>query len=119
MEQSVPGNGTTDETGSDVRRVPEHGTLSLPEAAWTAAQRRAAVIGPLAARDGVSTTAARDAGRALGLSERAVYALLRRGGSRADWPRRSRPDLRRAAAARGGFRRWQSKSWPRRSVTST
>ncbi|GAC1488154.1 MAG: DDE-type integrase/transposase/recombinase [Acetobacteraceae bacterium] len=56
----------------------ERGTLSIPEAAWREAQRRAAVIGPLAAREAVSAAAARDAGQALGLSERTVYALLRR-----------------------------------------
>ena len=42
------------------------------------AQRRAALIGPLAAQDAVSVAAAFDAGRVLGLSERTIYALPRR-----------------------------------------
>lgn len=62
----------------DARRVSERGTLSLPDAAWTEAQRRALVIGPLAAQNAVSAAAACNAGRALGLSKRTIYALLRR-----------------------------------------
>lgn len=49
--------------------MPERGTLSLPDAAWAEAQRRAVVIGPLAAQDAVSAATARDAGQALGLVE--------------------------------------------------
>ena len=45
MKQLAPGEG-----------VPDRGTLSSPDAAWTEAQRRAAVIGPLAAQDAVSAT---------------------------------------------------------------
>ena len=78
MERLAPGAGDADQDGGDAHRVPERGTLSLPDAIWTEAQRRAAVIGPLAARDGVSAIAARDAGQALGLSERTIYALLQR-----------------------------------------
>lgn len=78
MERLAPGDGEIDHGRDDARRVFERGTLSLPDAVWTETQRRAAVIGPLAAQDAVSAAAARDAGQALGLSERAIYALLRR-----------------------------------------
>jgi len=78
MDQLAPDDGEADGGVVGLRRVPERGTLSLPEAAWAEAPRRAAVIGPLAARDSVSANAARDAGRTLGLSERTIYALLRR-----------------------------------------
>lgn len=76
MDELAPGDGEAD--GDIACRVPDSGTLTLPEAAWAEAQRRAAVIGPLAAQDAVSAAAARDAGQALRLSERTVYALLRR-----------------------------------------
>ncbi len=56
----------------------ESGTLTLPESLWTEAKRRAAVIAPLATADVVPAAAARAAGETLGLSERTVYALLRR-----------------------------------------
>ena len=59
-------------------RVAEAGTLTLPERLWTEAKRRAAVIAPLAAADLVPSAVARAAGETLGLSERTVYALLRR-----------------------------------------
>ena len=78
MEQPAPGSDAAGGSGDDARRVAERGTLSLPEAAWTEAQRRAAVSGPLAVREAVSAAAAHDAGQALGLSERTVYALVRR-----------------------------------------
>ena len=71
------------EDGSDgafpeMNRVPERGALTLPEHAWAMAKRRAAVIGPLADSDVVSSQAARLAGEELGCSERTVYALVLR-----------------------------------------
>lgn len=78
MERLAPGDGVIDRGRDHARRVSERGTLSLSDAAWTEAQRRAVVIGPLAAQDAVPAAAARDAGRALGLSRRTIYALLRR-----------------------------------------
>jgi len=51
--------------------------LGISDARWAEAQRRAAVISPLAALESVSASAARDAGRILGLSERTIYDLLR------------------------------------------
>ncbi len=78
MKRLAPGDGEIDHGRDDARRVSERGTLSLPDAAWAEAQRRAAVVGPLAAQDAVSTAAACNAGRALGLSKRTIYALLRR-----------------------------------------
>lgn len=52
--------------------------LALPERSWTEAKRRVAVIASLAAADLVPAVAARAAGEALGLSERTIYALVRR-----------------------------------------
>ncbi len=77
MGQVVSGDDPTDGDEGDARRVPERGTLSLSDAAWMEARRRAAVIAPLAAREGVPASAARDAGGALGPSEPTIYALLR------------------------------------------
>ncbi len=95
MEQPAPGSDAASGSGDGACRVAERGTLGLPEAAWTEAQRRTAVIGPLAARDSVCAAAARDAGPALGLSERTVYALVRRwrqsGGLAASLAPRSSP----------------------------
>jgi putative transposase len=51
--------------------------LGISDARWAEAQRRAAVISPLAALESVSASVARDAGRILGLSERTIYGLLR------------------------------------------
>ena len=76
MEQLAPGNDADDGSDSGARRVSERGTLALPDAAWAEARRRAAVIAPLAARESVPASVARDAGRALGLSERTIYSLL-------------------------------------------
>ena len=59
-------------------RVTERGAFTLPERAWAAAKRRAAVIVPLADSDVVSSQAARVAGEELGCSERTVYALVLR-----------------------------------------
>lgn len=78
MEQASPDDGAVGGAGDGAPRAPERGTLGLSNAAWTEACRRAAVVAPLAARDAVPASVARDAGRALGLSERTVYALVRR-----------------------------------------
>ncbi len=51
--------------------------MGISDARWAEAQRRASVIAPLAALESVSASAARDAGRTLGLSERTIYGLLR------------------------------------------
>jgi len=95
MAQLAPENDAANGDEGVARRVAERGTLSLPAAAWAEAQRRAAVIGPLAAQGAVSAAAARDAGQALGLSERTVYVLLRRwrqsGGSAASLAPRPSP----------------------------
>jgi len=77
MEQVQPEIQVPDEGGIESHRVPERGTLGLSDAAWAEAQRRAAVIAPLVARDAVPASMARDAGRVLGLSERTIYGLLR------------------------------------------
>lgn len=77
MEQVASDEAADGSTG-EARRVLERGMLGLGDATWAEAVRRAAVIAPLAARDGVSASAARDAGRMLGLSERTTYTLLRR-----------------------------------------
>ena len=71
------GNGTAEAGDPGTRRVSERGALALTDAAWAEGQRRAAVIGPLAALESVSSAAACEASRALGLSERTIYALLR------------------------------------------
>jgi len=78
MEQVASRDDAADGSDDGARRVPERGTLGLSDTAWAEARRRAAVIAPLAAREGVPASAARDAGRTLGLSERTIYALLRR-----------------------------------------
>jgi putative transposase len=78
MEQVAPDDDGSNESGNGARHVPEHDTLGFSDVAWAEARRRAAVIAPLAARDAVPAVAAREAGRALGLSERTIYALLRR-----------------------------------------
>ena len=50
MERLAPGDSEIDRGRDDARRVSERGTLSLPDAACTKAQRRAAVIGIGSAR---------------------------------------------------------------------
>ena len=77
MEQAGPLNEAADDGKSDPRRVPNGGTLALSDARWAAAQSRAVVIARLAALESVSASAAREAGQALGLSERTIYRLLR------------------------------------------
>src|SRR5262245_19838883 len=53
------------------------GPLTLNDAQWREARRRAEVIGPLADSPAVTEQAAEDAGRALGLTKRTVYTLVR------------------------------------------
>ncbi len=77
MEQVQPETQAPDEDETGRDRVPERGTLGLLDAAWADTRRRTAVIAPLAAQDAVPASMARDAGRALGLSERTIYGLLR------------------------------------------
>jgi putative transposase len=77
MAQLAPENDVAGGDEDVARRVAERGTLSLLAAAWAEARRRAAMIGQLAAQDAVPAAAARDAGQALGLSERTIYILLR------------------------------------------
>ena len=77
MEQVRPETQGSNGHGAGARCVPERGTLGLSDAAWAEARRRAAVIAPLAAHDSVPASMARDTGRALGLSERTIYGLLR------------------------------------------
>jgi putative transposase len=77
MEQTGPLNEAADDGKSGPRRLPNGGTSGLSDARWAEAQRRAAVIAPLAALESVSVSAACEAGRTLGLSERTIYGLLR------------------------------------------
>jgi putative transposase len=78
MERVGPWTEAVDDGNGGPRRVPNSGTQCLSDASWAEAHRRAAVIAPLAAPEGVSASAAREAGRTLGLSERTIYGLLRR-----------------------------------------
>ena len=57
--------------------LPENGALSLTEAQWSEARRRAAVIGPLADSNTLSQQAADLAGQRLGLTGRSIYVLLK------------------------------------------
>lgn len=57
---------------------PERDMLVISEKAWAEAKRRVPTIAPLAAADLVPAVAARAAGKTLGLSERTIYALVRR-----------------------------------------
>lgn len=56
----------------------ESGTLTQTDALWAEARRRAAIIGPLAAREKTPASLATEAGEQLGLSARTVYTLIRR-----------------------------------------
>jgi putative transposase len=58
--------------------VVERGVVSMPDEDWEEARRRAAVIGPLAARPSVSHQAADAAAGRLGLSRRQIYVLVER-----------------------------------------
>ncbi|MGS2805908.1 helix-turn-helix domain-containing protein [Nocardia sp. MW-W600-9] len=58
--------------------LPERGVLTADEARWQVAVARAKVIGPLAQSDRVSVAAADQAAEELGVTQRQVYALVRR-----------------------------------------
>ncbi|MFC4127882.1 transposase [Nocardia rhizosphaerae] len=58
--------------------LPERGVLTADEAQWQVAVVRAKVIGPLAESDRVSIAAADQAADQLGVTQRQVYALVRR-----------------------------------------
>ena len=58
--------------------VADRGVLSAEEARWQVAVRRAEVIGRLAQLDRVSVAAADEAAAELGVTQRQVYALVRR-----------------------------------------
>ncbi len=62
----------------DSKKIPESGALTLSDAAWEEARRRARVIGPLSEFDTVPSAVAAEAGDQLGLSARTVYSLIRR-----------------------------------------
>lgn len=62
----------------DEARVSERGLLTVPDAVWTLAVRRAEVIGPLAAAGTAGEEAVDAAAAQLGVSRRQVYVLLRR-----------------------------------------
>jgi putative transposase len=63
---------------SDPPLLPESGVVTLPEAAWREARRRAEVIVPLAASARLGQAAVDRAATALGLSRRQVYTWVRR-----------------------------------------
>jgi putative transposase len=56
----------------------EHGLVTLSKDAWALAKRRAAVIGPIADQESVSSTDARKAAARVGISTRLVYELIAR-----------------------------------------
>lgn len=90
--------------------VPDLSLIAAP--AWRQAERRAAVIRPLAALPACPREEARAAAEALGLSERQVYRLLRRcreDGGALDF-RWWRADRAAAAAGRGSGRRATGRS---------
>ena len=55
-----------------------HGLLTMPDAVWELARRRAEVIAPLAGRSTIGRRAADEASRELGISRRHVYLLIQR-----------------------------------------
>jgi len=57
--------------------LPENGAVTLADAKWQEARRRAEIIGPLADAPSAPRCAAEEAGRKLGLSVRTVYTLVR------------------------------------------
>lgn len=63
---------------SDTPPIAEQGVATLPDEAWAQARHRTEIIGPLAALEVVGHEAADAAARALGLSRRQVYVLIRR-----------------------------------------
>ena len=54
----------------------ESGVVSLPDAAWSEARRRAVIIAPLAKMGVVTSRAAKKAAVELGVSDRTIYALV-------------------------------------------
>lgn len=70
---------------SDETPIVEQGVVSMPDEDWEEARRRAAVIGPLAARPSVSHQAADAAAERLGLSRRQIYVLVERAGGGRGW----------------------------------
>ena len=58
--------------------ISESGIVSLSDAAWSEARRRAVVIAPLAKRGIVTAKAARNAAIELALSDRTIYALVKK-----------------------------------------
>ncbi|MGW4719475.1 Mu transposase C-terminal domain-containing protein [Nocardia sp. NPDC004260] len=58
--------------------LPERGVVSADEPRWQLAVQRARVIGPLAELDHVSLAAADQAAERLGVTQRQVYALVKR-----------------------------------------
>ena len=63
---------------SDMHEIIEQGVATLSDKIWELARLRAEIIRPLAALDVVGHQAADAAAKALGLSRRHVYALIRR-----------------------------------------
>jgi putative transposase len=76
MAQRGSGTEIAEDGNSGPRHVSNGGTFGLSDARLEAALRRAAVIVPLAALESESVSAAVDAGRTLGLSERTISGLL-------------------------------------------
>ncbi|MFX0195306.1 MAG: hypothetical protein ACFFCW_04210 [Candidatus Hodarchaeota archaeon] len=62
----------------DSKKIPESGALTLSDAAWEEARRRARVIGPLSEFNTGPSAVDAEAGDQLGLSARTVYSLSRR-----------------------------------------
>ncbi|PKA45169.1 helix-turn-helix domain-containing protein (plasmid) [Rhizobium sullae] len=58
--------------------IPEQGVIGLSDVAWEEAKRSVVVIRPLAELPAAPAHLARRAGRVFGLTERTVYALIRR-----------------------------------------
>lgn len=63
---------------SDTQKIPESGVATLPDEVWELARTRAEVISPLARLGVVGHHAADEAARALGISRRQVYTLIRK-----------------------------------------
>jgi putative transposase len=62
----------------DEAHIPESGALRIPDALWPELRRRAEVIGPIAALETVSRSAAAEAARQLNVSQRTVYNFVKR-----------------------------------------
>ena len=59
-------------------RISEPGTLTMPDVAWDRTKQISAVIAPLAARALVGGAVVDEAARALGVSRRQIYVLIKR-----------------------------------------